>query len=257
MRSTPVGFRCPDCAPTKSFALADDLIVTKAIIAINVLVFLVGLGLQVSNGAAPGIWGGGADNPLLSGGQLVTFQVHDGDWWRILTSGFLHAGLLHIGMNMYFIYSFGGLLEPALGRVRFGLLYTVGIVGGSLGAMLLSPVNVPTVGASGAAFALLGAAFVMARLRGHTELESNLLTLAALNFAITFMLPGISKGGHLGGFVVGLIAGAVAYGPLARKKQAIAAVYAVFAVALFAAAMYVADAKTAAALRDLMQSGLG
>lgn len=251
MRSTPVGFRCPDCAPQRSFALADDLLVTKAIIAVNVAVFIVGLLLQMSKGAAPGVWGAGSANPLLTHGQLVTFQVADGDWWRIFTSGFLHAGLLHVGLNMYFIYAFGGLLEPALGRTRFALLYLIGIIGGAIGAMLLSDARTATVGASGAAFALLGAAFVMARLRGHSELESNLLTLAALNFGITFLVPGISKGGHLGGFVVGLVAGAIAYGPLARQRQAVTAIYAVLSIALVGVALYVAEVKTDALLRQL------
>lgn len=252
MRSTPVGFRCPQCAPTSSFALRDDLLVTKGIIAINVVVFALGLILQMTDGAAPGIMGAGSGNPLITEGQLVTFQVaQNGEWWRIFTSGFLHAGLLHIGLNMYFIYAFGGLLEPALGRLRFALLYVVGILGGAIGAMLLSPANSATVGASGAGFALLGAAFVMARLRGHSELESNLLTLAAINFGFTFIVPGISIGGHLGGFVAGIAAGAVAYGPLARNKQAIAGVYAVMIVAFVGVALWVAQFKTDALIQTL------
>lgn len=251
MRSTPVGFRCPECAPQRSFALADDLLVTKAIIAINVAVFVVGILMQVSNGAAPGIMGVGGGNELIAKGALVTFLVDQGDWWRIFTSGFLHAGLLHIGLNMFFVWSFGGLLEPALGRVRFALLYTVGIIGGAIGAMLLSAANVTTVGASGAGFSLLGAALVMARLRGHSDLESNLLTIAAINFGFTFLVSGISVGGHLGGFVVGLLTGAIAYGPLARKRQAITAVYAALAVGLFVVAIVVADVRTQALISSL------
>ena len=245
MRSTPVGFRCPECAPTSSFVLADDLLVTKAIVALNVLVFLVGIGLQVGNGAAPGIMGVGGGNELINRGALVTNLVEQGEWWRIFTSGFLHAGLLHIGLNMFFVWSFGGLLEPALGRVRFALLYTIGIIGGAIGAMLLSAPNVATVGASGAGFSLLGAALVMARLRGHSELASNLLMIAAINFAFTFYAAGISVGGHLGGFVVGLVTGLVAYGPFARKPQAITIVYTVMAVVLFGVAIYVADIRAA------------
>lgn len=251
MRSTPVGFRCPECAPQRSFALADDLLVTKTIIGLNVAVFVIGLLLQITNGAAPGIMGAGAGNPLITDGQLVTFQVADGEWWRIFTSGFLHAGLLHIGLNMYFIYSFGGLLEPALGRLRFSLLYVIGIIGGAIGAMLLSDARTATVGASGAGFALLGAAFIMARLRGHSELESNLLTLAAINFGFTFLVPGISVGGHLGGFLAGIVGGAIAYGPLARQRQAITAIYATLIVALMGAAVFIANTKTDALLQRL------
>ncbi len=244
MRSTPVGFRCPECAPTSSFALADDLLVTKAIVAVNVLVFLVGIAMQVKNGAQVGFMGFGGGDELVAKGALVTLLVDQGEWWRIFTSGFLHAGLFHIGLNMFFVYSFGGLLEPALGRIRFALLYAVGIIGGSIGAMALSAPNTFTVGASGAGFSLLGAALIMARLRGHSELESNLLTIAAINFGFTFLASGISVGGHLGGFVVGLVTGAIAYGPLARRPQAITGAYAALAVVLFAAALWVAHARS-------------
>lgn len=244
MRSTPVGFRCPECAPTRSYALRDDLLVTKAIIAINVFVFLAGAVIQVGNGGVPGVMGVGAGNELIQRGALVAVLVDQGEWYRIFTSGFLHAGLLHIGLNMFFIYSFGGLLEPALGRIRFLLLYVIGILGGAIGAMLLSNPMSATVGASGAGFALLGAAFVMARLRGHQELESNLLTIAVINFGFTFIAAGISVGGHLGGFVAGLITGGIAYGPLARQRNAITAVFVGLLVVSFAAAMLVAGVRT-------------
>lgn len=243
MRSTPVGFRCPECAPTSNFALADDLLVTKAIMAANVVVFLVGMVLGLSEGGSVGMMGYSGD-PLLADGGLVTNFVANGDWWRIFSSGFLHAGLLHIGLNMFFVWSFGGLLEPALGRLRFALMYAVGIIGGAIGAMLLSGPMTLTVGASGAGFSLLGAALVMARLRGHAELESNLITLAAINFGFTFIASGISVGGHLGGFVVGLVTGGLAYGPFARKPQQLTIAYAVLAVVAFVAALVVADARS-------------
>ncbi|MFT4034651.1 MAG: rhomboid family intramembrane serine protease [Patulibacter sp.] len=243
MRSTPVGFRCPDCAPTSNFVLADDLLVTKVIVALNVIVFLVGVVIQVSNGVSVGITGSSGRDELLTNGGLAALPVADGEWWRVFTSGFLHAGLLHIGLNMFFVYSFGGLLEPALGRVRYALLYAVGILGGAIGALALSSANVLTVGASGAGFSLLGAALVMARLRGHSELESNLLTIAAINFGFTFIASGISVGGHLGGFVAGLLTGILAYGPLRRQPQALTAIYAGLTVALFAVALFVAHAK--------------
>lgn len=250
MRSTPVGFRCPECAPTSSFALADDLLVTKAIVGINVLVFAIGLIMQLGSGSMSGLTGAGSGD-LTTHGQLVTFQVAQGDWWRVFTSGFLHAGLLHLSFNMFFIWAFGGLLEPALGHLRFALLYVVGIIGGAIGAMLMSPANVATVGASGAGFALLGAALVMARLRGHSQLESNLLTLAVLNFGITFLLPGISVGGHIGGFVVGLVCGAVAYGPFSRQRHAVTATFVLFGVVLFVASLKIADERYTALLNKI------
>ncbi len=146
MRSTPVGFRCPECAPKQKAALAEDLLVTKGIIAANVIVFVIGLVLQ--NTGAFQLGGFSASNDLVANGALATDLVAQGEWWRLFTSGFLHAGLLHVGLNMFFVWSFGGLLEPALGRLRFGLLYLVGILGGSVGAMVLSSPNVYTVGAS-------------------------------------------------------------------------------------------------------------
>ncbi len=130
-----------------------------------------------------------------------------GDWWRIVTSGFLHAGLLHIAFNMYFVYFLGSMLEPAIGKLRFGVLYVVSLLGGSLGALLLS-FNSPTVGASGAAFGLLAAGIILMRSRGINPMESGLVMLLVLNLGITFLLPGISVGGHVGGVITG---GMVAY----------------------------------------------
>lgn len=259
MRPSPVGMRCPECAPASKFALADDMIVTKAIIGLCIAVYVLGVILQLGGGGGVDLFGGGGD--LTTKGGLIVYGVDvtgyiggvpqtdvlgvaDGEWYRLITSGFLHAGLLHIGFNMYFIWMFGQLLEPALGRLRYGLLYVVGLLGGSIGAMLLSDTNTLTVGASGAAFALLGTALVMARLRGHKQLEGNLLGVAAINFALSFAIAGISIGGHAGGFVVGLIAGYAAFGPLKRQPQALTAALAVFAVALFIAGIVVADLRS-------------
>lgn len=258
MRESPVGYRCPDCAPQSKFAIADDLLVTKTIIAINVVVFLVGMVMQLADGAMGGLLtsGGGtltengalivsACQPVLgAGGQVVCdpIGVANGEWWRLVTSGFLHGGLLHIAFNMYFIWMFGQLLEPALGRLRFGLIYFVSLLAGSIGAMLYSAPNVPTVGASGAAFGLLGAALVVSKIRKIDSLTNDLLMLAGINFAIGF-IPGlnVSIGGHLGGFVAGAVAGYIAFGPLARNRQAVTAVLAVLMVALFIGGLVVAD----------------
>lgn len=265
MRESPVGYRCPDCAPQRKFAIADDLVVTKTIIAINVAVFIVGFVLQIIDGAL--------GNPLTSSGSQLTrdgalvvsrcaegfyqagqltctgqIGVAEGEWWRLITSGFLHSGLLHIAFNMYFIWMFGQLLEPALGRLRFGLLYFVSLLGGSIGAMLYSGVETLTVGASGAAFGLLGAALVVSKIRRIDSLTNDLVMLALLNFAIGF-LPGlnVSIGGHLGGFVTGAIAGWIAFGPLARNRGAVAPVLAVAAVGLFVGGIVVANAMAAGA----------
>ena len=260
MRDSPVGYRCPDCAPQRKYALADDLMVTKAIIATNVAVFLLGIVLQVIDGAMGNpLTSSGGD--LTQNGALMACQgfvdqtgsvfcgtgpnaggVAGGEWWRLVTSGFLHSGLLHIAFNMYFIWMFGQLLEPSLGRVRFALLYFVSLLGGSIGAMLLSSPWSMTVGASGAAFGLLGAALVVSRLRKIDSLTNDLVMLAVINFAIGF-IPGlnISIGGHLGGFIAGAAAGWVAYGPLARNRGAVTGVLAAALVALFVGGIVVAN----------------
>jgi membrane associated rhomboid family serine protease len=205
MTPTPVGMRCPECARQKTQvrtvrSLSSDPQLTYAIIAINVVIFIA----QIATGA------GGFDatsGRIYREGALFGPLVATGDWWRIVTSGFLHAGLLHIAFNMYFVYFLGTMLEPAIGKLRFGVLYLVSLLGGSLGALLLS-FNSPTVGASGAAFGLLAGGIILMRSRGINPMESGLVMLLVLNLGITFLLPNISVGGHLGGVITG---GVVAY----------------------------------------------
>jgi membrane associated rhomboid family serine protease len=203
MTPTPVGMRCPECSRQRqqvrtARTMSSVPQLTYAIIAINVIVFVA----QVATGA------GGFDatsGSIFRDGALYGPSVAEGDWWRIVTGGFLHAGLLHIAFNMYFVYFLGTLLEPAIGKLRFGLLYVVSLLGGSFGALLLS-FNSPTVGASGAAFGLLAAGILLMRARGIDPMQSGLVMTLVLNLGITFLLPGISIGGHLGGIVAGGIA---------------------------------------------------
>jgi membrane associated rhomboid family serine protease len=105
---------------------------------------------------------------------------------------------------MFALYILGTLLEPAVGRFRFGLIYFVSLLAGSFGALLLEP-NSPTVGASGAIFGLMGAAFVVMRNAGVNPLESGLGVWLVLNLVITFAVPNISIGGHIGGLVGGTL----------------------------------------------------
>ena len=106
---------------------------------------------------------------------------------------------------MLALYVLGELLEPAVGRLRFGLIYFASLLAGSFGALLLEP-TAPTVGASGAVFGLMGAAFVVMRSRGINPMESGLGLWIGLNLLITFTIPNISIGGHLGGLVGGALA---------------------------------------------------
>ncbi len=136
--------------------------------------------------------------------------VDSGDYWRILTAGFLHTGIIHLLFNMFGLYILGGLLEPAIGRLRFGVIYFVSLLAGSFGALLLEP-TAPTVGASGAIFGLMGAAVVVMRNRGVNPMESGLGLWIGLNLLITFTIPNISIGGHIGGLVGGAVAAALMF----------------------------------------------
>ena len=184
--------------------------VTYALIAINVIVFLAeGTGAFTLEGEASGqlitkgALLGSSESPLLAGQGVA-----HGQWWRIVTSGFLHENFLHIGFNMWVLYYLGLMLEPALGRVKFALIYAVSLLTGSLGALLVSP-HVLTVGASGAIFGVMGAAAVEMRARQIPIMQSGVGMLIVLNLIISFTIPGISWGGHIGGLIGGALAALV------------------------------------------------
>ncbi len=196
MTPTPVGMRCPECSKQRTQvrtirSLQTDPQLAYVLIALNVIAYLA----ESSSGGV-----------LFREGALHGPAVAAGEWWRIITAGFLHGSLLHILFNMFFIYFLGQLLEPALGKVRFAAVYVVSLLGGSLGALLLSN-DAFTVGASGAAFGLLGAGIIGMRARGIDPMQSGLGTTLILNLVITLLIPGISIGGHLGGLVAGALAG--------------------------------------------------
>ena len=207
MTPTPVGMRCPDCSRertrvTRLAAERPAVTATAALIALNVVVFIVA-------SLAGGGFASGGRGTIMQNGQLYGPAVAYGhDYYRLVTSGFLHAGFFHLLMNMIFIWILGNLLEPALGTARFLMLYVVSLLCGSMGALLLEP-QVPVVGASGAAFGLLGAAIVMARRRGTNIWDSGLGPVLAINLVITFLVPGIAIGAHVGGVLGGFLAGFV------------------------------------------------
>ncbi len=207
MTATQVGMRCPECSRQRTQvrtmrSLESEPRLTYALIAANVIAFL---GVVASGGT------------LFSGGGTLTIDgalrgnfVANGEWWRLLTSGFLHAGLIHLFLNMFILYLLGGLLEPAIGKVRFGLIYLVALLSGSFGALLLTP-DALTLGASGAVFGLMGAAVIVMRARGINPMESGIGMLILLNLGITFLVPGISIGGHVGGLIGGGLAAYVLF----------------------------------------------
>lgn len=205
MTPTPVGMRCPDCMRQRTrvtrgvgeASLFSSAPATFILIALNVAAFLA----EIASG------GGGFQ---ISGSSLVFDYglfgpfVSEGEWYRIVTSGFLHASLFHVLFNMFALYFLGRLLEPAIGTPRFVAVYIVSLLGGSFGALLLSP-DVLTIGASGAVFGIFGAAFVVARHRGFDALASSIGIIILLNLAFSFGAAHISLGAHLGGLVAGLL----------------------------------------------------
>lgn len=204
MTPTPVGMRCPECARQKTKVVRgtgtgsgfDKAPATFVLIGLNVIAYLA----EVASGA--GGLGGGTITGITLDFGLFGPSVADGEWYRILTSGFLHASLFHLGFNMFALYVIGQLLEPALGTARFLAVYFASLIAGSFGALLLDP-NALTVGASGAVFGIFGATMIIARGRGMNEIASQLGLLLVLNLAITFTVSNISVGGHLGGLAAG------------------------------------------------------
>jgi membrane associated rhomboid family serine protease len=232
MTSTPVGMRCPECARQGRTrirtmrSVSDEPTLTYILIGINVL---AGIGSLLGGGA-------GADSSSLTDdGGISRHFIAEGEYYRLLTAGFLHAGPFHLLFNMLALWILGSMIEPALGRWRFGLVYFVSLLCGSFGALLLSPDSL-TVGASGAVFGLMAGAAVLARNRGFSLMESGLGLWIGLNLLITFTIPNISIGGHLGGLVGGAIA-ALALVDLRERLRVPDYVPALFCVALGAAAV--------------------
>ena len=206
MTSTPVGMRCPECSRQKTPVRTMRNVyaqptVTYVLIGICVLLYL---GARVS------------DSPVFVDlgtiGSGVTFEgqvigVAEGEYWRLVTGAFLHDGILHIAFNMYILYWLGTMLEPMMGHVRFSALYFASLLAGSFGAIAMKP-HALTVGASGAVFGLMAAAFIFQRARGIDPWRSGLGPVILLNLALPFVFTNlnISIGGHIGGLIGGAIA---------------------------------------------------
>jgi membrane associated rhomboid family serine protease len=171
-------------------------LVTKAMIGINVLVYLSCL--------AQGSTINQVSGSLFEKGALyIPGGLDQGEWWRLITAAFLHASILHLGMNMFVLWIVGAPVEQAIGRGRFLALYFVAGLAGSAGALVFSP-NAVTVGASGAIFGILGAALVLESQRSYV-LGGQALGLIVINLVLTFAIPNISVGGHLGGLAGGAL----------------------------------------------------
>jgi membrane associated rhomboid family serine protease len=210
MTPAPVGLRCPDHAGNRRLARTvqrrgisrapqrlggTEALVTKALIAINVAIYLI-TAVQGNGINAPG-------GTLFAKMFLYGPAVAQGDWWRLITAAFLHASVLHIGFNMLALWWIGAPVEQYLGRVRYLGLYLVSGLAGSAGALVLTPTAV-TVGASGAIFGILGAMLIL-EWQTTGRLAGNAMTLIVINLAISFSFAGISIGGHIGGLIGGIL----------------------------------------------------
>jgi membrane associated rhomboid family serine protease len=211
MTPTPVGMRCPECARdrTKVKTVRSGRMsgstpsLTQVLIAINVLVFFA----ETATGTPLGGANAGSIGTLYEKGALIGPLITvNHEYYRLLTAGFLHDGLLHILFNMVFLYFMGAMLEPAIGRLNFGVVYLVTLLSGSFGALLFEP-NAFTVGASTACFGVLGALIVVAYYRGISIWQSGLGITLLINIVFSLSISGISIGGHLGGVVGGAICG--------------------------------------------------
>jgi membrane associated rhomboid family serine protease len=236
MRTAPVGHQCVDCvaAAARSVPQARTAfggrqsarpLVSYVLIAVNVVMFV----LQ------------SASSDLER--QLVLWSpaIAYGDLYRLLTSAFLHYGIMHLLFNMWALYIVGPQLEMWLGRVRFIALYFLSAIGGSVLVYLLSPLSSATAGASGAIFGLFGATFVLSR-KLNVDVKW-VVGLIVLNLVITFVGPQLGTGaiswqGHVGGLVTGaVVSWAYAYPPR-EHRNAVQAATTVAVLLLFAALVW-------------------
>jgi membrane associated rhomboid family serine protease len=199
--------RCPECARQRTrvtrgmgaqSALLSAAPATFVLIALNVAAFLA----EVVSGSG-GFYEIRGSSLIFDYG-LFGPLVNEGEWYRIVTSAFLHEGILHIAGNMLLLFFLGRILEPGIGTPRFVAVYVVSLLAGSLGALLFSPDSL-SIGASGAVFGILGATFVIARGRGVDALASSVGILILINLAFSLGVPGISIGAHLGGLAAGVV----------------------------------------------------
>lgn len=224
-----VGHQCPECVaegrrtqrPALTHFGGSSLgmhgYVTKALIAINVGVFVLALALTGGRSLMGGItnlhWWGGVIGPDIENqaGQIVAVGIDNGGYYRLITAMFLHYGVIHLLLNMYALYVLGRALEAALGPARFAALYLIAGIGGNVACYVFTP-NALSAGASTAIYGLFAAYFVVLKRLGRDA--SSVIPVIVINVVLTFTIPGISIAGHLGGLVTGAIAGAgLAYAP--------------------------------------------
>jgi membrane associated rhomboid family serine protease len=242
MRPASVGFQCPECVAAGArtmrtghtpvgAAVGDDAgLVTRALIVLNVGIFVLTVIAAVASGSVPTAQLGqflafGGPSPaydlfaapaqLPGGGDIAS-----GEFYRLLTAGFLHYGLLHLALNMWALWILGKECERQLGRWRFILLYLVAGLGGAVGSYLIAAPQAAMAGASGSIFGLFGALFFLFR-RTKTDVRG-LVGLIVINLVFGFFIANISWQGHIGGLITGGLVGlALVYAPAGRFRTAV------------------------------------
>lgn len=217
-----MGYQCVDCVREGSRGVrtprtvagaegVDRPLVVPALVVVNSGLFLLTV-LQAAS------LSNNYRSSLFNAWVLFAPEVVAGEWWRLVTAGFLHYGPVHLVFNMLALWFIGRDLELTLGRARFAAVYLVSLLGGSAAVLVLGAVDVPVAGASGAVFGLMGGLAVV--LRRLNRPPGPVLTLIAINVAISVVIPGISLLGHLGGLVIGAAATAVlVYAPRPRPAR--------------------------------------
>jgi membrane associated rhomboid family serine protease len=225
MRPAAVGYQCPECLreaghsmprSRRTLSVGRTGRVTRALIAANVIVFLI----EVVIGGPQSLFAGPTARQLLNMGALFPVDVAQGEYWRLFTAMFLHIGILHIAFNMYALYLFGTLVEAEYGSGWFAFIYFFSGLMASVASFVFGPVVAVAAGASGAIFGVFGAwiAFNVRRrdtVMGRANLRGA-VGLIVLNFVILFFVSGIDWRAHVGGLLSGFVAGWVAEGLLPR-----------------------------------------
>jgi membrane associated rhomboid family serine protease len=245
MREASVGYQCIDCVAHSAGSgrrgttiagaePAERSVVIPLLVAINVAVYAVTVAQAAS-------LNNNATAQLFQQWGLWPTAVAGGELWRLFTSGFLHFGPIHLAFNMIALWVIGRDLEQVLGRTRFLAVYLVSLLGGSLAVFLFDHSAAMTAGASGAVFGLMGGlAVVLLRLRRS---PGPALTIILLNVVISFVVPGISILGHLGGLVFGTAATAgIVYAP-ADRRLAVQVATVVALLSVIAAGVVLRDAQ--------------
>jgi membrane associated rhomboid family serine protease len=276
LREAPVGYQCPECVAEGRRTVRRGRTIfggstsgslgyaTKTLIFVNLAMMVASLASAGSRALGGGLLIGGR-TPLTEwgsvwgavawgdgAGRFLFYEpvgIADGQYYRLLTSMFLHYGLLHLALNMWALWVLGRELEGQLGPGRFLLLYFLSGLGGSVAAYALSPTSM-SAGASGAVFGLFAAIFVVFRRLNRDT--SQIITVLVINLIFSFSVRGISWQAHLGGLVVGAaIAVALAYPPREVRGKVLSA--AVAGLVLLLSAVVVA--KTAALNSVVLPAG--